>query len=47
MAAPAVGDHHLHLKQLQEFIDQALGLTGTTELDPHTPANLRAQGLTS
>jgi 2-oxoglutarate dehydrogenase E1 component len=29
MAAPAVGDHNLHLKQLNEFIDAALGSTGT------------------
>jgi 2-oxoglutarate dehydrogenase E1 component len=25
LAAPAVGDHHLHLKQLQELLDAALG----------------------
>jgi 2-oxoglutarate dehydrogenase E1 component len=28
MAAPAVGDHNLHLKQLQELLDSALGPAG-------------------
>jgi 2-oxoglutarate dehydrogenase E1 component len=47
MAAPAVGDHNLHLRQLQEFIEAALGPWATKDADAQTATGLKAQGLTS
>ncbi|MFL6653227.1 MAG: 2-oxoglutarate dehydrogenase E1 component, partial [Sulfurifustis sp.] len=46
MAAPAVGDHHLHLKQLEELLRDALGPI-THDALPPGPTEAKPQALTS
>ncbi|MFL6653138.1 MAG: 2-oxoglutarate dehydrogenase E1 component [Sulfurifustaceae bacterium] len=47
MAAPAVGDHHLHLKQLEEFLAEALGPVTHEKALPPGPTESKPQALTS